>query len=228
MSDFTVSKHYQGAEGEQYVRDRLERRPNDRGYLLNYEYFRPYLKPGQRVLDFGAGTGGMLFHIKGDVGVAEGLEVNPAAAKVAREVTGCTVYEGLDQLPADAKYDVITSNHVLEHVRDVCAVLERLRKHLKSGGLFVTKLPVNDPLASQDHKWSKTDVDRHLQTWSPRCFANTLFESGYDVVDVRLITSAWDPRLFFLNKFGLEKPAFWALAYFRRRRQLFAVGRNPG
>ena len=54
------------------------------------------------------------------------------------------VYASLDDLPLRPTYDVIMSNHVLEHVRDVCGTLERLRQWLKPGGRIVLKLPIDD------------------------------------------------------------------------------------
>jgi len=70
-------------------------------------------------------------------------------------------------------------------------------------------------------------VDYHLQTWSPRLFANNLIESGYEVQSVRIIRSAWHPRLFPLMKFGLCPAAFWLLAVIKHRYQLLAVARVP-
>ncbi len=91
------------------------------------------------------------------------------------------IYESLGAIPAGKQYGVIVSNHVLEHVPDVVDVLYRLRRHLVPGGLFVTKLPIDDIRESLQRTWSKDDVDRHFYTWTPRLFANVLFESGYNV-----------------------------------------------
>jgi hypothetical protein len=55
-----------------------------------------------------------------------------------------------------------------------------------------------------------------------------LYEAGYEVGEVRIVTSAWHPRLFPLMKLGLAKLAFRALAVLKRRRQLFVIGRVPG
>ncbi len=220
-----VSSHYLGAAGERYVAERL-RDPTHMGYALNLKWFQPHLRSSDRVLDFGCGSGGILRLVKESVATADGLEVNPAARAIA-EQCGCRVWPSLEDLPADALYDAIISNHVLEHVPNVCGTLIALRKHLRPAGLFIAKLPIDDVHAPRQRTWSADDVDHHLQTWTPRLFANVLLESGYEVRECRVLTWAWHPWLCPLTRVGLGPLAFWAFAVIKRRRQLFAVGAKP-
>jgi SAM-dependent methyltransferase len=223
-----ISAHYMGARGEAYLRARLnDPARQERGYRLNLECFTPYLKATDRVLEFGAGSGDMLRLLREHVAHAEGLEINPAAAAVARERSGCPVYEGLERIRAGTLYDAIISNHVLEHVRDVCSTLEALRLYLRPHGLLIVKLPIDDIGDPHQRRWAKGDIDHHLQTWTPRSFANTLFESGYEVRESRVLTFAWTRRLFWLERFGLHRLAFRLLAVVKNRRQLVAVAENP-
>src|SRR5208282_4416828 len=120
-----VSVQYLGTTGQEYFRSRLED-PLHLGYSLNSLHFTPYLKPGDRILDFGCGNGGLLRHLSRHVAVAHGLEVNPAPRALA-VASGATIFASLDELPSDAVYDAIVTNHVLEHIRDVCSTLEVLR-----------------------------------------------------------------------------------------------------
>jgi 2-polyprenyl-3-methyl-5-hydroxy-6-metoxy-1,4-benzoquinol methylase len=219
--DMKVSNHYAGRRGQKYV-DEKQTDPFHPGYLIDFEYFKPYLDAKSVVLDFGCGNGGILRLIANHVARADGLEVNPAAAGKARG-QGLTVFSSLTELPNEPTYDVIISNHVLEHVRDVCGTLERLRQSLQPAGIVVLKLPLDDARAAYQRKWTRNDSDHHLQTWTPRLLANVLFEAGFDVKQCRVITSAWHPKLFPLMKFGLGPFLFWLLAVARRRRQVFAV-----
>ena len=221
----TVSGHYQGERGSDYVAQR-QSNPTWMGYALNFAYFKPYLKPADHVLDFGCGNGGMLPHLKAHVAMVEAVEVNPAAAKVARDL-GFTVHPSIAAVGNTPRFDAIVSNHVLEHVRDVSATITELRRHLKPDGKLIVKLPIDDVRSRHQRGWSKSDVDYHLQTWTPRNFANVLFEAGYDVEESRVITSAWNPKLFPFQKIGLGPLVFWAFSILKNRRQLFAVGRNP-
>lgn len=221
----TTSSYYLGEAGARYMA-RHQSDPFHIGYRLNFEYFRPYLKAGDRVLDFGCGNGGMLRLLAKHLRSAEGLEVNPLAADLARG-SGCVVHSGLEALPGGPSYDAIVSNHVLEHVRDAASALERLRGSMKKGGLLLLKLPINDWRSREEQHWSKEDPNHHLQTWTPKLMGNLLYEAGYEVEQIRIVTSAWHPRLFPLVKLGLGGPAFWAFAVWKNRRQLFVIARVP-
>lgn len=220
-----ISPHYLGERGAAYLTARLGD-PHHQGYALNAEHFLPYLSSADRLLDFGCGNGGMLRVLQQHVGAATGVEVNPAARNLAAE-SGLEVFGSLDELPEEQAFDVVVSNHVLEHVRDVPSTLERLRTKLVSGGRLLLKLPLDDWRASEQQRWQTPDVDHHLQTWTPLLLANVLREAGFVVRDCRVLTSAWHPRLFPLVKLGLAKPAFWILARWLKRRQLFAVAVAP-
>jgi 2-polyprenyl-3-methyl-5-hydroxy-6-metoxy-1,4-benzoquinol methylase len=220
-----VSNRYLGDKGQLYESIR-QSDPRALGYEIDFNYFKPFFTRQQRVLDFGCGNGGLLSHAIEVAGKAEGVEVNEAAIKLARN-TGACIYSGIEQLPPDAVYDIIYSNHCLEHVRDVCGTLETLRSHLKPGGFLLLKLPIDDANASHQRKWRNVDVAHHLYTWTPRLLSNLLRETGYEVKDCRVITSAWHPRLYFLRCLGLTNFAFWAFSVLKKRRQLFAVAINP-
>lgn len=221
----TISAHYSGERGQHYTALK-QSDPYNPGYAVDFAYFRPYLKPSDALLDFGCGNGGMLRLAVPAVTRADGLEVNPASRQIAHH-QGLTVYASLAELPAEATYDVIMSNHVLEHVRDVCDTLERLRQKLKPGGRILLKLPIDDARTAYQRAWIRDDPDHHIQTWTPRLFANVLFESGFEVQECRVIVSAWHPKLFRFTKFGVTPFLFWLLAVMKSRRQLFAVGVNP-
>lgn len=221
-----VSSHYQGDAGKRYAAY-YQADPNHLGYRIDLDYFLPYIKPADVVLDLGCGNGGMLRVLKPKVQRADGVEVNPHAAETAR-ASGLTIYPRVEALPTTPTYDVVLSNHVLEHVRDVSTTLERVRASMKPGGLLLLKLPMEDWRARDQRRWEKDDINHHLQTWTPRLIANVLFESGFEVEDARVLTSAWHPRLFPLVRLGLGSLAFWAMAVLKKRRQLFVVGRVPG
>jgi SAM-dependent methyltransferase len=222
-----VSAHYRGESGARYAAHAGQLVGDHYGYQLNAAFFRPHLGPGSTVLDFGCGNGAMLRALQPWVGRIDGLEVNPHARALAAS-SGAVIYAALDEIPATTLYDAVVSNHVLEHVRDVPGTLEIIRAHLRPGGLLCVLLPVDDFRAARQSRWDRNDADRHLQTWTPRLFANTLFEAGYDeVLECRVLTYVWHDRLFPLYRFlgRAHHAVAWALAVALRRRQLWAVAR---
>jgi 2-polyprenyl-3-methyl-5-hydroxy-6-metoxy-1,4-benzoquinol methylase len=141
--DNRISQRYLGQAGVEYAGEH-HGTGKELGYRLNAAFFLPYLRAGDTLLDFGCGNGGMVRVLKEHVARADALEVNPAARAVARQDSGCTVYGDLKEIPRQPIYDAIISNHVLEHVRDVCGTLEALRERLKPGGRLVVMLPIDD------------------------------------------------------------------------------------
>jgi SAM-dependent methyltransferase len=223
----SVSSHYLGEEGKKYVAQR-QSAYLQKGLKTNAERLIPYLKKSDVVLDFGCGPGALMKLLSEHVARIDGLEVNPTAAQIAREANSGTIFESLDAIPREPKYDAITTNHVLEHVREIVLTLETLRSLLKSGGSLIVVLPIDDFRAAHQRRWDKNDVDHHLATWTPRLFANVLFEAGFEVKECRVITSAWPPRrLAFLMVPGLEGILSWLTAVVRHRRQLMAIAVAP-
>jgi SAM-dependent methyltransferase len=220
-----VSDHYQGDKGAAYVAQKQSDTAMPK-YGFEAAYFLPYIKPTDSVLDFGCGNGGIMRHLIKKGAEVTGVEVNDSS-RILAEKGGFKVYTRLGEIPADVKFDVIISNHVLEHVPNVLEIVGQLRTHLKPSGLLVVKLPIDDAQARYQRGWSKDDIDRHLFTWTPRLFANLLFENGYDVLESRVITSAIHRYFLPLRSVGLFKPACWLVAVLLRRRQLLAVAKNP-
>jgi cyclopropane fatty-acyl-phospholipid synthase-like methyltransferase len=216
-----VSPHYLGERGERYatLRQQLD---DHAGHRFDAAFFLPHLDPSWRVLDFGCGGGGMMRALAPAVRRVEGLEVNPAARRHA-ERDGLRVWARLADLDPAAPYDAIVSNHVLEHVPDPWRTLAALRPHLREGGLLVLKLPLDDWRSRRQRAWAPGDVDNHLYAWTPRTLANLLAEAGYRPREVAVVTYAWHPRLFPLERVGLHGPAFRLLAALLRRRQLLCV-----
>jgi len=214
------TSHYSGEAGEDYVRHR-QSDVYSIGNQINASFFLPYLNSTDTVLDFGAGNGGLMLVVRDHVHRVEGMEVNPAARSLAAEV-GFDLYETLDGVP-NGKFDVVYTNHVLEHIPDVPGVLAGLRAKLKPRGRILVKLPYDDWRDPHQRSFAADDVDQHLHTWTPRLFANNLYLAGYDVQQCRIVTHAWDPRLFWTRRLKLDGLAFRCFSILRKRRQLFAV-----
>jgi SAM-dependent methyltransferase len=107
----------------------------------------PVLRPGVRLLDIGAGSGEFLAAAKARGCEVLGLEPGEGYARYARRAYGVAVLtEGWDEarLPA-ARFDVISANHVIEHLRDPVAALAAIAGWLGPGGVAFVAVPDLSP-----------------------------------------------------------------------------------
>jgi SAM-dependent methyltransferase len=105
--------------------------------------FAQQLGPNLRVLDFGSGSGEFL-HLMTEAGHAcVGIEPGRLYADFARETYGVEVHAkpyGEVNL-ARGGFDLITANHVIEHLRDPSAALEAIAGWLKDDGVAFIAVP---------------------------------------------------------------------------------------
>jgi 2-polyprenyl-3-methyl-5-hydroxy-6-metoxy-1,4-benzoquinol methylase len=97
------------------------------------------VRPGGRVLDFGCSWGYGTHQIRQHGFDAVGFEISRPRAEYARANLGLNVFDSLDALAAlpVESFDIIFSNHVVEHLPDIAksfAVLTGL--HRKDGFVF--------------------------------------------------------------------------------------------
>ncbi|RYY63359.1 MAG: class I SAM-dependent methyltransferase [Chitinophagaceae bacterium] len=123
-----------------------------------------------RALDVGCGTGAFLNALKGAGWSVQGLEPDDDARALAIRQYGLDVQEAaaLYTLP-EASFDLITLWHVLEHVHDLQAYLERLRNLLAPDGRLIVAVPnyTSGDAAIYGRYWAAYDVPRHLYHFAP-------------------------------------------------------------
>jgi len=108
--------------------------------------------PGpHRALDVGCGEGRLLQLLQRRGWRAEGLELNRELTADARRL-GLTVAVGaVEQAEPKGPFELITLNHLLEHIREPLAVLRRARGWLAQGGLLVVETPLRPDFDNIDH-----------------------------------------------------------------------------
>ncbi len=124
----------------------------------------------KRVLDYGCGTGDLLFHMKQHHWDVTGIEPNEHARSKAEE-KGLTVFPELSKDLKD-KFHIITAWHVVEHVHDLLETIRALRKLLHKDGKLLLAVPNSasyDAEYYQEH-WAGYDVPRHLYHFTPDTF----------------------------------------------------------
>jgi SAM-dependent methyltransferase len=111
------------------------------------DLLRSVLTPGAAVLDFGAGSGEFLAVCKEAGCEATGIEPGESYANYASTTYGVKVLNKPWQeadLP-ESSFDVISTHHVVEHLREPVDALRRLASWLKDDGVLYIAVPDMSP-----------------------------------------------------------------------------------
>ena len=176
---------YSSAEGDAYHASRhkeffdnpqLTRAMAD---FVRLTYFAG-LKPGQSVLEIGAGLGTNLLAIK-DRARVTAVEPSPLAREHCRTL-GIEALASLDDLPKNATFDFVLLRHVIEHVEDPRAMLLATKPLLAPGGKLLVALPI-EPIEAAPNP---DDIDHHLYSWTRQTIYNLLNACDYRNIQTRL------------------------------------------
>jgi SAM-dependent methyltransferase len=119
-----------------------------------------------------------------------GVEINKDIFAKARalgyDVTLGTL-ESMDISDHRGRYDVVSMNHVLEHVVEPRLMLSRALELLRPGGYAIGQLPCNTSWEARifGRYWAGYHYPRHLQMFSRTGLKRLLDETGF--VDVKVI-----------------------------------------
>jgi SAM-dependent methyltransferase len=161
--------------------------PLRRGRVLRRIRHLPRPPGAPRLLDIGCGDGGFLVEMRRGGWAVEGIDVDPVAARLARD-RGLDVREGM--FPGleleSARFDAVTLSHVLEHLHDPVAALREIDRILKPGGTLYIATP---NLRSSGHRrfgrdWLHLDPPRHLTIFDAETLRLALDLCGFVVRDV--------------------------------------------
>jgi len=154
-----------------------------------------------RVLDIGCGDGRNLNWYR-EIDPARvttcGVELDPKAKRIAED-NGHTVwierFEELD-LPNES-FDLITSNHVIEHVEDPVGFNRKAWRLLRPGGVCSFETPNIDCLQAKwfrDKYWGGYHFPRHWVFYTRETIEHMLSASGFS-----LIAAYYSPNPVFWN-----------------------------
>jgi 2-polyprenyl-3-methyl-5-hydroxy-6-metoxy-1,4-benzoquinol methylase len=142
----------------------------------------PLPEGGGRVLDVGCGSGGFLSLAREAGWQVEGIDPDGEAVKTARARDLDVRHGGVELLEEfHDHYDVITLNHVIEHVHDPAALLDRLYRALKPGGLLSLETPNLDSLGANRYgrNWRGLEPPRHLTIFDAGALRGLLDKTGF-------------------------------------------------
>ncbi|MBV9952180.1 MAG: class I SAM-dependent methyltransferase [Acidimicrobiia bacterium] len=121
-----------------------------------------------------------------------GVELQPEVAAAGRargyDVTVGTLEE-MDLTGHEGRYDIVSMNHVLEHVIEPDVVVDRARRLLRPGGHLLGQLPTNSSWEAKafGRRWGGYHYPRHLQMFSRAGLERLLRHGGF--TDVQLHTA---------------------------------------
>ena len=168
-----LSKYYKSTNYKPHhhrntsLTDRLYNWVRKHNYDYKYRLMKRYCPEMQSVLDYGTATGEFLEYLsKKNLNIA-GVEPNEKAGNIANIITGNKVKASIDEITGT--FDVITLWHVLEHVKDLDILIEKLKERLNEKGILVIAVPNFKSYDARHYGeyWAAYDVPRHLWHFSP-------------------------------------------------------------
>jgi 2-polyprenyl-3-methyl-5-hydroxy-6-metoxy-1,4-benzoquinol methylase len=154
--------------------------------MHRYTRIAPLLQPGMRLLDIGAGAGFFPYVARHHGMEVTGLEPHAGYAAYGRDEFQLDIKTGFLQEAeyAPGEFDLITLNHVLEHLEDPLAALTRMRAWLKPGGFLNLEVPnIESGLHAPSHMFHRA----HLYSFNPDNLQRLARRAGYHVVDERIM-----------------------------------------
>lgn len=192
-----VQTHYAGGGYEDdrsrtYASDsELEDRRRDARVRL--AFIRPYAPRG-RLLDVGAAGGAFIVEAHAAGYAAAGVEPAPAFAAFARERLGVDVRTGTieDTELEPGSFDVVCIWHVLEHLHEPAATLERVREALRPGGHVAVEVPnAGSTIArAMGAAWPMLEPEVHVAQYTAAALAAVMQRAGLEPVHVSATTIA--------------------------------------
>lgn len=175
-----------------------------------------------RILDYGCGNGIFINDLcqLGYVN-AVGYDFDPEAVKSAR-VLGIDATNNWEDVVG--QFDVITLNHVIEHLPDPAQEIEKLAQLLRPGGLMIMRTPNNASLMSIicGEKWRGWETPRHLNILNNRALKILLDKSSLEII------RCFDSKAMFFGIFheSLKRP-LWKTKYGKIMRHVLALVAYP-
>jgi SAM-dependent methyltransferase len=144
------------------------------------------IRPPGRLLDAGAGRGRFVATARAAGWDAEGVEPSARGVAAARAAYGVTLQHAAieDAAIAPASLDAVTLWHVLEHVDDPGAALDRVAAWLRPGGVVLVGAPNLASVQARlgGERWFHLDLPRHRTHFTADGLLTLLARHGLDPV----------------------------------------------
>lgn len=198
MSTLTMTKPHADARFWDRIAARYARKdvPDQAAYETKLAKTDGYLKPDDRVLEIGCGTGTTALHHAPKAGHILATDISQKMIDIAREKAQAA---GVDNVSFDVssiddldsspgQYDVILAHSILHLIEDVPRTLRQLHRMLKPGGLLISSTPFiaeSVPLLGLVAPLGRLfGVLPRINVFSEREFHEWMSEAGFDVEEI--------------------------------------------
>ncbi|MEI8011638.1 MAG: class I SAM-dependent methyltransferase [Candidatus Omnitrophota bacterium] len=115
-----------------------------------------------------------------------GVEASLMRSQRCREKYGLDVFTGfIEEFNSDEKFDVITMRHILEHIENPIAVLEKVKSLLKDDGVLSITVPninsIGRYIFQEKHAWV---LPWHLHFYYPKTLTALIERVGFSKVKI--------------------------------------------
>lgn len=111
-------------------------------------------RSGGELIEFGAGASPYVEMVKQAGYAYTAVDTSEWACKYMRDTFDVPAYCcAIDEFGDSRLYDVVLAAHVLEHVTDAPAAVQKFNRVLRPGGALYLIIPDDRDLHNQDHNW---------------------------------------------------------------------------
>lgn len=109
---------------------------NRNDWKILKEFIAGHVQPKGKILDFGCNFGDVLYRLPNNV-EKFGIEINKLSVDIAAKKINTTIWNGFDDLPANAEFDLIYAIDVIEHLSSPKIFVLKALPFVKKGGYIV-------------------------------------------------------------------------------------------
>ncbi len=183
---------------------------NDFTYRKAIHLLDKYLKPRMTILDIGCGVGTVDIYLASRGYKVMGIDISTNAISIARKnalnlgVSGNVKFKTINfnNMSIKGMFDVVICSEVLEHLKDDKSTVDKIRKHLKSGGIVIASSPSTNAPLYKIGMLKKFDSEvGHLTRYSKKNFHDLFKNFGLQIIE-SISTEGILRNFLFTNSFG--------------------------
>lgn len=163
---------------------------------------------GGSLLEVGCGYGYLLDEAKDYFPHRVGTDFSPEGVRQSSGKADKVYEGGVEQLPADEKFDCIIATHVIEHVYQPLDFVSKLIAHAKPGATVVLAAPDMGGMLrkAMGRRWASFKVPEHVLYFDSKTLGSVMKEAGLKNINPLPYPHAF-PLSLIGSKLGLPFPA---------------------